>query len=195
MRMETSQRNGQGRTALLVLDVQKGIVEYGGNPEMLERLATAVEAARGAGVRVIHVKVGFREGYPEICPGTSLANRIARSGGFVEGESSKIHDAVAPAAGDVVVTKRRIGAFAGTDLDLVLRAAGIESLVLAGISTSGAVLSTVRAAADLDYRLTVLADGCAEGGDGEVHRVLMEKVFPRQAAVQSVGEWIATLDG
>jgi nicotinamidase-related amidase len=193
--METAQRNGHGGTALLVLDVQKGIVEHGGNPEMLERLATAVRAARAAGVRVIYVKVGFREGYPEICPGTSLHHRVSRSGGFVEGESSEIHEAVAPAAGDVVVTKRRVGAFAGTDLDLVLRAAGIRSLVLAGISTSGAVLSTVRAASDMDYDLTVLADGCAEGGDGEVHRVLIDRVFPRQATIRSVDEWIATLDG
>ncbi len=191
--MDTVQRNGHDRTALLVLDVQKGIVEHGGNPEMLERLATAVDAARAGGVRVIYVKVGFREGYPEVCRGTSLHQRVSRSGGFIEGESSEIHETVAPVAGDVVITKRRVGAFAGTELDLLLRASGIESLVVAGISTSGAVLSTVRAASDLDYTLTVLADGCAEGGDGEVHRVLVDKVFPRQATVTSVEEWVAAL--
>jgi nicotinamidase-related amidase len=91
-----------------------------------------------------------------------------------------------------VVTKRRIGAFAGSDLEIVLRSAGIEALVLAGVATSGVVLSTVRLAADMDYRLTVLADGCADA-DPEVHRVLTGKVFPRQATVQTVAAWVESL--
>jgi nicotinamidase-related amidase len=62
--------------------------------------------------------------------------------------------------------------------------------VLAGIATSGVVLSTVRQAADMDYRLTVLSDGCLDA-DPEVHRVLTEKVFPRQAEVSTVAEWTA----
>jgi len=64
--------------------------------------------------------------------------------------------------------------------------------VLGGISTSGVVLSTVRQAADLDYRLTVLADACGDW-DMEVHRVLTEKVFPRQAVVNTVADWTETL--
>jgi nicotinamidase-related amidase len=51
------------------------------------------------------------------------------------------------------------------------------------------VLSTLRQAADLDFGLTVLEDGCADA-DPEVHRVLMEKVFPRQASVRTAAEWI-----
>ena len=89
---------------------------------------------------------------------------------------------MAPAPGDVVVTKRRVSAFTGSDLEVVLRAQGIDHLILTGIATSGVVLSTLRQAADLDYRLTVLAD-CCEDNDPEVHRVLLEKVFPRQATV------------
>jgi nicotinamidase-related amidase len=81
-----------------------------------------------------------------------------------------------------------VSAFAGSDLDVVLRAGEVRSLVLCGIATSGVVLSTVRAAADMDYELTVLADCCADG-DPEVHRVLLEKVFPRQAAVLGVADW------
>jgi nicotinamidase-related amidase len=73
---------------------------------------------------------------------------------------------------------------------VVLRARGIDTLVLTGIATSGVVLSTPRQAADLDYRLTVLADGCLDG-DPEVHRVLTEKIFPRQADVLTVDDWIA----
>jgi nicotinamidase-related amidase len=92
----------------------------------------------------------------------------------------------------VVVTKRRVSAFAGSDLDVVLRAQSIGHLVLAGIATSGVVLSTLRQAADLDYQLTVLADGCLDA-DPEVHRVLLEKVFPRQAEVTSIAGWTAGL--
>ncbi|MEU1950129.1 isochorismatase family protein, partial [Streptomyces sp. NPDC020125] len=88
--------------------------------------------------------------------------------------------------------KKRVSAFAGSDLEMVLRARGITRLVLSGIATSGVVLSTLRQAADLDYRLTVLADGCADP-DEEVHRVLTEKVFPRQAEVTTVEEWAAAV--
>jgi nicotinamidase-related amidase len=96
---------------------------------------------------------------------------------------------VAPQPEDVVVTKRRVSAFAGSDLDVVLRSLGVRALVVAGIATSGVVLSTPRRAADLDYELTVLADDCVDA-DPEVHRVLLEKVFPRQAAVVDTEEWI-----
>lgn len=96
---------------------------------------------------------------------------------------------MAPGPEDIVVTKRRVSAFAGSDLDVVLRSQGIDSLVLTGIATSGVVLSTLRQAADLDFGLTVLGDLCADG-DPEVHRVLMDKVFPRQAEVMTAGQWI-----
>jgi nicotinamidase-related amidase len=85
-----------------------------------------------------------------------------------------------------------VSAFSGSDLDVLLRGVGADALILAGISTSGVVLSTLRQAADLDYRLTVLADACADR-DPEVHRVLTEKVFPRQALVATTDEWIQTL--
>lgn len=63
---------------------------------------------------------------------------------------------------------------------------------LAGIATSGVVLSTLRQAADLDYRLTVLADGCLDA-DPEVHQILLQKVFTRQAEVTSIADWAASL--
>jgi nicotinamidase-related amidase len=106
--------------------------------------------------------------------------------------ATQIHDALAPQPSDVVVTKRRVSAFAGSDLDLVLRSLDVRALVLTGIATSGVVLSTLRQAADLDFDLTVLRDGCADA-DPEVHRVLLDKVFPRQAAVLGADEWIDTL--
>src|SRR5581483_3105502 len=103
-----------------------------------------------------------------------------------------IHEAVAPQADEPIVTKKRVSAFTGSDLEVILRGGEIRSLVLSGIATSGVVLSTLRQAADMDYELTVLSDACADG-DEEVHRVLTEKVFPRQAEVVSVEEWASAL--
>ena len=90
------------------------------------------------------------------------------------------------------MVKKRVSAFAGSDLAEVLRGGAIDTLVLTGIATSGVVLSTLRQAADLDYRLVVLHDGCADA-DPEVHRVLTEKVFPRQAEVLDVDDWVASV--
>lgn len=180
------------RTALLIMDVQHGIVERIGSESLLARLTEASSAARKSGVRVIYVKVGFREGYPEVSSRSPTFARVVESESFIEGRSSQIHDAIAPERGDVVVTKRRVSAFSGSDLDVLLRAGGIEALVLCGIATSGVVLSTLRQAADLDFALAVLSDGCADA-DEEVHRVLLEKVFPRQAQVLSVADWLAAL--
>ena len=99
---------------------------------------------------------------------------------------------VAPEAHDLVVTKHRVSAFAGTDLDMILRANDIETLILFGISTSGVVLSTVRHAADADYRLIVIKDCCADQ-DPEVHACLVDKVFPRQSTVVSADSFLNAL--
>jgi nicotinamidase-related amidase len=90
------------------------------------------------------------------------------------------------------VVKKRVSAFSGSDLEVLLRSLGVGNLVLSGIATSGVVLSTLREAADRDYELTVLSDACADADD-EVHRVLIGKVFPRQAEVISVEEWAGRL--
>lgn len=181
-------------TALLVMDVQQGIVDRFGNDDgYLPRLAAAVQAAREAGIRVIYVVVGFRPGHPEASERNKTFAAVAGTGRFTDADpGAPIHPAMAPAAGDIVVTKRRVSAFTGSDLEVVLRAGGIEHLVLTGIATSGVVLSTVRQAADLDYRLTVLADGCLDA-DPEVHRILTEKVFPRQAGVIGTVDWTQSL--
>jgi nicotinamidase-related amidase len=177
-------------TALLVMDVQDGIVERFADDALLERLAGAVDAARSRGVRVIFVRVAFRDGHPEISARNRTFAPLRDAGAAMTEETIGIHPSVAAREGEVVVTKRRVSAFAGSDLDVVLRAGDITHLVLCGITTSGVVLSTLRAAADLDYRLTVLHDACADG-DPEVHRVLTEKVFPRQAEVVDVAAWTA----
>lgn len=174
-------------SALLVMDVQRAVVDRFPDPGYLPRLRSAIDTARGRGVPVIYVVVGFRPGYPEVSPRNKVFGRLTQSPA-VDSRATEIHPDVAPEPGDVIVTKRRVSAFAGSDLDLVLRVGAIDHLVLTGIATSGVVLSTVRQAADLDFGLTVLADGCLDG-DPEVHRVLTEKVFPYQAAVTTVANW------
>lgn len=186
--------NDRVNAALLLMDFQNGVVERLGTPQALAAAADALAAARAAGVPVIHVRVGFRPGYPEVSPANQSFSAIATSGADLSegGPATQVHVDLAPADGETVVVKRRVSAFTGSDLEVVLRAQGIRTLVLGGIATSGVVLSTLREAADRDYRLVVLADACADA-DPEVHRVLTEKVFPRQAEVTTVARWSAAL--
>ena len=180
------------KSALLVMDVQDGIISRVSDTDYVPRVAGAVAAARTAGVPVIYVVVGFRVGHPE----ASKANKSFGAlppGAFTEQDpGAAIHAGVTPRPDEAVVTKKRVSAFAGSDLQLLLGSGGVDHLVLTGVATGGVVLSTVRQAADLDYRLTVLADGCADP-DPEIHRLLTEKVFPRQAEVTTIGDWAATL--
>ena len=177
-------------SAMLVMDFQTLIVDNyaAGTEALLDRTAKLIAVARTAGMRVIYVVVGFRPGYPEVSDRNATFHRIKASGAFAVGaENTKIHPAVAPVAEEIVVTKHRVSAFAGTDLDLMLRANGIETLILTGIITSGVVLSTLCHAADADYRLLVVGDCCSDS-DEEAHRVLLEKVFPRQATITTAAE-------
>ncbi len=172
-------------TALLIMDYQNEVVARFGaaNPGLLERAASVLGAARSVGLPIIYVVVRFRAGYPEISPRNPSFARIREAGTLREGTpGAEIHPQVAPRPEDVIVVKRRVGAFSTTDLETVLRAQGLTTLILLGIATSGVVLSTVRWAADMDYNLIVVEDCCADS-DEEVHRVLTQKVFPRQALV------------
>jgi nicotinamidase-related amidase len=179
--------------ALLLMDFQAGIVDRLGSPEVVASARTALGAARAHGIPVIHVRVAFRDGTPEVSSRNKSFSAVAgqRSMGVEDPRTQVVTD-LAPVAGEVVVVKRRVSAFTGSDLEVVLRALEVDHLVLAGIATSGVVLSTLREAADRDFRLTVLADACSDGDD-EVHRVLTEKVFPRQADVTRVDAWVDDL--
>ncbi|HEY8080304.1 MAG TPA: isochorismatase family cysteine hydrolase [Labilithrix sp.] len=180
-------------TALLVMDMQTGILDMMATDKapLLGRTSELIAAARKAGALVVYVVLGFRKGHPEIGASSGMFATVRQNGLFVEGTAgTEIHEALAPKPGDVVVTKHRVSAFAGTDLEMILRANRIETLVLSGVATSGIVLSTVRHAADADYGLIVARDCCADR-DEEVHRVLLEKVFPRQAKVVASAEIFA----
>ena len=176
------------------MDVQQGIVERFDPPAgaLLDAVRRAVDAARQAGIPVVYVRIAFRPGAPEINRRNASFAAVAASGFSDQDEATQIHPDVAPQPGDIVVLKKRVSAFAGSDLEIVLRSLQVESLALTGIATSGVVLSTLRQAADLDYGLTVLRDGCADRDD-EVHRVVLDKVFPRQATVLTVDEWVASV--
>jgi len=176
------------------MDVQNVIVQrVGATPARLEPFQRAVAAARGAGIPVIFVRVAFRDGYPEVSRRNKAFSAISSRGGMTLSDtSSYIHDSVTPRSDEPVVRKLRVSAFAGSDLEVLLRAGGIDTLVLSGIATSGVVLSTVREAADRDYGLIVLSDACLDA-DPEVHRVLTEKIFPRQAEVMTVETWASSL--
>lgn len=182
--------------ALLVMDVQVGIVtRYAQTGDILTLISTAIAAARAASIPVIYVAVDFRPGYPEISPRNKTFSGIKQRQASLPSPltAMEIHPAIAPQPADIVVTKRRVSAFSGSDLEVVLRAQDISHLVLCGIATSGVVLSTLREAADKDYQLTVLADCCVDN-DEEVQRVLLSKVFPRQAEVVQSEDWRAMLN-
>lgn len=178
-------------TALLVMDMQAGILAMlPGASAIIEKVATSVAAARHRNIPVIYVVVGFRNGAPEISERSSknFAAAKAHFSTVNMAEFMQVHAGLAPADGELTVVKRRVSAFTGSDLEVVLRAKGIQHIVLTGIATSGVVLSTLREAADKDYQVTVLSDGCADR-DEEVHRVLTTKVFPTQAEVLTIDEW------
>jgi nicotinamidase-related amidase len=182
-------------TALLIMDIQPATMAMMGEAAsgFSTTLKKAIAAARRKDILVLFVVVGFRKGFPELTAQTSNVSFAALKGGGMAGlENPTVDPSVDPQPDDIVITKRRVSAFAGSDLEVILRAHHVRHLVLTGIATSGVVLSTLREAADKDYRLSVLSDACADR-DPEVHSVLLGKVFPRQAEVLTTDQWIAGL--
>jgi nicotinamidase-related amidase len=170
------------RTALLVMDYQAGILDRLDEAgPLLSCAADAIAVARGSGGQIGYVRVAFEDADYDAVPPHSRFASIGRAM-HTDSPATAIHDSVAPEPGDIIVRKTRVGAFSTTDLDRQLRDRGITTVILAGISTSGVVLSTVRDAADRDYQVLVLADACADPQPG-VHDFLTEKIFPRQASV------------
>jgi nicotinamidase-related amidase len=150
---------------------QRIIANVASEPDaVVGNAAKALAAARGAGIPVIYV--------------------MHRGGPFADyAPDVELHGGVAPAEGDLVITKTKPGPFSTTALDVTLREGGRDNLVVMGVATSGCVLSAVRWAVDVNYTFTVLSDACSDG-DPEVHRVLTEKVYPRQGQVISTDEFV-----
>ena len=163
------------RTAVLIMDFQQRIIaNVATEPDaVVENAARALAGARAAGIPVIYV--------------------VHRGGPFAEyAPDVELHEGVTPAEGELVITKVRPGPFSTTALDVTLREMGRDNLVIMGVATSGCVLSSVRWAVDVNYSFIVLSDACSDG-DPEVHRVLTEKVYPRQGTVMSTDEFLAAI--
>jgi nicotinamidase-related amidase len=134
-------------TALLIIDLQRGMFEAGDTPHegeaVLSRVARLAERARAEGVPVLHVRHAGDPGDP-LEKGTP---------GF------EIHPQVAPKSGEPVITKTRCSAFFDTPLRDELARRGIDRLVVAGMQTEYCVDTSCRAAADLGYKVTLVRDG------------------------------------
>jgi nicotinamidase-related amidase len=184
----------ESNTVLLVMDYQQALVERLASESLVAAAVRAIEGARAKGVPVMFVRVAFRPGFPEVSTSNRIFGGISKGGDSMhqDNPSTQVYAALNPLDSEPIVLKRRVSAFSGSDLDVLLRAAKAENLVLAGIATSGVVLSTLRQAADLDFGLTVLEDACADS-DVAVHEFLTEKIFPRMALVTSTDEWVASL--
>jgi len=158
------------KTAVIIMDYQNrqlGNFSEKFQNEILQRANNVLDGCRSKNIPVMYVEVVRGDRTPEIA----------------------IHEAIIPKSGEKIFTKSRTGPFSTTDIDAVLKELGIETLALMGISTSGCVLTTVRWAYDIDYSVVVLSDCCADR-DEEVHRVLMEKLFPRQSTVVTSDQFL-----
>jgi len=170
--MTQSLKIDRDKTAVLIMDFQQRIINnVASEPETVVKQASQVlHGARGAGIPVIYV--------------------VHRGGPFSEyAPDIELHDGVAPAEGEMVITEIRPGPFSTTNLDVTLREMGRDTLVIMGVATSGCVLSCVRWAVDVNYKFIVVADACSDA-DPEVHRVLTEKVYPRQGTVVNTQEFL-----
>ncbi len=169
------------RSALIVIDMQRDFLEPGGFGETLGNdvallaaaigpCRTALDAARGAGMLVIHTREGHRPDLSDAPPAKVLrgapSQRIGDSGPMgrilVRGEPG--HDIVAdlaPAPGEPVIDKPGKGAFYATELEPMLRHRDIEALLIAGVTTEVCVHTTLREANDRGFRCAVLGDACA----------------------------------
>ncbi|AGJ57067.1 isochorismatase family protein [[Kitasatospora] papulosa] len=162
------------RTALVVVDLQKGIVALPtAHPaeDVVANSAALADAFRAKGLPVLLVRV--TGGAPGRTEGAARSGEPAADWADIVPE-------LGPRPGDVVVTKQQWGAFHGTPLDLELRRRGITQVVLTGIATSIGVESTARAAHEHGYHVTIATDAVTDM-DAGAHRNSLEKIFPRLA--------------
>lgn len=182
-------------TAVLNLDCQAGIVSIytkADRTAFLARTAGVLNYARASHITVIHVKVGFRPGLPEVGSQNLLWGAIKASPQhqkLFQDPLGSIDPALAPVENEIVITKHRVSAFTGTELAMILRANDLDTLILFGIATSGVVLSTLLEACDADFRLAVIKDCCADL-DADLHSTLMEKLFPLRSTVLSAADFL-----
>ncbi len=161
------------KTLFLVMDMMNDLVaEDGFNAQtygvqvkqrgVLENTAAAIAAARRAGAGIGYVRVGFSPDYREAPANSPIFSGARRNGIFQLGtKGTEVHPALTPAEGDFDIVKHRVSPFYGTSLEPILRAHGVERIVMCGVSTNGVVHSGAREAHDRDYEVVILEDCCA----------------------------------
>lgn len=161
------------KTLFLLMDMMNDLVAEDGfnaatygvqvrERKVLENTARAIAAARAAGARVGYVRVGFSPDYREAPAASPIFSGARKNGIFQLGtKGTEVHPAIAPQEGDFDIIKHRVSPFYGTSLEPILRANGIERIVMCGVSTNGVVHSGAREAHDRDYEVVILEDCCA----------------------------------
>ena len=168
------------RLAVVIGDLQVGLTgNYPFAADLVPRAAALAAAARERGDLVVFVRTQLRANGADVSARNAAVQAIFGMGeDFLEGsEGVQLDPELGRDSGDVVVTKLRTSAFTGTDLELVLRAANVDTLVVAGVATSAMVAATVYDAADRDFRVQVAGDVCADLVP-EVHDFLIGTLFP-----------------
>lgn len=175
------------RTALVLIDLQRGIVAMPLAPRSGDEVVTAARALAGrfraAGAQVILVHVGWSKDGGDRPP----ANVDQPQPGALPEGFSDFVEGLGKAADDLVILKRQWGAFTGTDLDLQLRRRGIDTIVLAGIATNFGVELTARSAWEHGYDVIVAEDACTSRSP-ELHDFAIRHILPRIARVRAAAQ-------
>ncbi len=183
----------KSKTALVVIDLQKGIVGRPTVPyaaEVVVRNAAALAAAfRENGMPVFLVRVTPSADWKDALRPIADAAMRAQT---PPPDWAEIVPEMGPMQGDFVITKRQWGAFYGTDLDLQLRRRGLATIVLCGIATEFGVESTARDAYERGYEQVFAGDAMA-GLNVESHANAIERIFPRLGRVRGTEDIIAAL--
>jgi len=181
------------KTALVVIDLQKGIAAYPTvHPfrDVVANTARLAEAFRRARLPVVLVTVSFSpDGGDMLRPRAEVRRDLTLSPDFAE-----LVPELGAKPGDLHITKRQPNAFYGTDLDLQLRRRGITGIVLTGVSTSAGVDGTARAAHERAYNVTFASDAITDM-DAATHEHVMKKVFPRLGEIDTTDALLALLQG
>ena len=179
------------KTALVVIDLQNAIV--GMNPvphtaaKVVENSKKLADAFRGQGAPVVYVRVDLNDFMnPPVDQPHNLGDKP------LPAAASEITPSAGFQHGDILLTKRHWGAFAGTDLEQQLKSRGIDTVVLTGISTNGGVESTARQGTGLGFAFVLVEDACSSQ-NAEHHRFAFEHIFPRLTRVRSTDEVLTSL--
>jgi nicotinamidase-related amidase len=181
-------------TALVLIDLQKGIAVYAGGPhaadDVFERAGRLAARFREVGAPVVLVRVGFStDGSDMLRP---LADQPSPGKGSLPPNWMDYADQLHACGSDIHIVKRQWGAFYGTELELQLRRRGITQIVLGGISTNIGVESTARNAFELGFH-QVLVEDAMSSADAVHHRFAVENIFPRLGRVRSTEDVLAAL--